>query len=170
VTGLPAEQVPPPAERLPAGPSPDPAPGIGGDTAALPPVGWDLGHLRSGLVTTAVLAAVGVPGAWLLRDARAAAWVAVGLAIVAAFFCAGALAVAAAGRLGDELTLPAALGTYLVKVVLLGVLLVSVRGRPWLDPTALGFSVLVGTLAWTAVHAWRVWTARIYYVDPADRR
>jgi ATP synthase protein I len=129
-------------------------------------VPWDLGHLRGGLLTTGVLAAVGVPGAWLLRDARAAAWVAVGLAIVAAFFCAGALAVAAAGKLGDEATLPAALGTYLVKVVLLGVLMVSVRDQPWLDPAALGLSVLVGTLAWTGVHARRVWTSRIYYVDP----
>ena len=132
-------------------------------------VPWDLGHLRSGLVTTAVLAAVGVPLAWLARDATAAAWVAVGLAIVAVFFCVGALAVAAAGRIGEELTLPAALGTYLVKVVLLGVLMVSVRDRPWLDPQALGLSVLVGTLAWTAVHIRRVWRTRIYYVDPPAR-
>ena len=127
---------------------------------------WDLGHVRAGLVTTAVLAGIGVPLAWLLRDARAAGWVAVGLAIVAAFFSVGSVAVAAAGRLGDELTLPAALGTYVIKVVLLGVLLVSVRGKPWLDPQALGWSVAVGTFAWTAVHVRRVWRARLYYVDP----
>jgi len=127
---------------------------------------WDLGHLRAGMLATGVLAAVGMPAAWLLRDARAAAWVAVGLAIVAAFFSLGAMAVAAAGRIGDELTLPAALGTYLIKVLLLGVLMVSVRGRPWLDPAALGLSVLVGTLVWTGVHVRRVWTAKVYYVDP----
>ena len=150
----------------PTGPSGPAADGLPTPASAVP---WELGHLRSGLATTAVLAAVGVPGAWLLRDARAAAWVAVGLAIVAVFFCVGALAVAAAGKLGDELTLPAALGTYLIKVVLLGVLMVSVRGQPWLDPTALGLSVLVGTVAWTAVHARRVWTSRIYYVDPPGR-
>ena len=138
-------------------------------SAPMSTVPWDLGHLRAGLATTAVLGAVGIRLAWLLRDARAAAWVAVGLAIVAAFFCVGALAVAAAGRIGEELTLPAALGTYLVKVVLLGVLMVSVRDQPWLDPQALGLSVLVGTLAWTAVHARRVWRARIYYVDPPGR-
>lgn len=132
-------------------------------------VPWDLSHLRAGLAVTGLLAALGVPLAWLLRDARAAAWVAVGLAIVAVFFCVGALAVAAAGRIGEELTLPAALGTYLIKVVLLGVLMVSVQGRPWLDPQALGFSVLVGTLAWTGVHARRVWTTRVYYVDPPAR-
>lgn len=133
-------------------------------------VPWDLSHLRAGLATTGVLAAVGVPGAWLLRDGRAAAWVAAGLAIVAAFFSLGALAVAAAGKIADELTLPAALGTYLVKVVLLGALMVSVRGQAWLDPAALGLSVLVGTLAWTAVHVRRVWTSRIYYVDPGAGR
>jgi ATP synthase protein I len=132
-------------------------------------VPWDLGHLRAGLVTTAGLAVVGVPLAWLLRDGRAAAWVAVGLAIVAVFFCVGALAVAAAGRIGEELTLPAALGTYLIKVVLLGILMVSIQGRPWLDPQALGLSVLVGTLAWTGVHIRRVWRTRIYYVDPPGR-
>ena len=128
--------------------------------------GWDLGHVRAGLVTTAVLGAVGVPGTWLLRDGRAAAWVAVGLAIVAAFFSVGVAVVALAGRRGDELTLPAALGTYLVKVALLGVLLAWMRGKPWLDSRALGWSVAVGTLAWTAVHVRRVWTAKPYYVDP----
>ncbi|HEU4347024.1 MAG TPA: hypothetical protein VFR35_04455 [Actinoplanes sp.] len=131
---------------------------------------WDVGHLRAGLLTTGVLAALGVPAAWLLRDARAAAWVAVGLAIVVAFFSLSALVVAAAGRIGDELTLPAALGTYAVKIVLLGVLLVSVRDQPWLDPQALGFSVLAGTVAWTVVHARRVWTSPIYYVDPGPGR
>lgn len=133
------------------------------------PVPWDLGHLRAGLLTTVILAGIGVPLAWVIRGGKGAAWVAVGLAIVAAFFCLGALAVVAAGKIGDELTLPAALGTYLVKVTLLGVLMVSVRDQPWLDPQALGFSVLAGTLAWTTVHARRVWTSRMYYVDPPVR-
>jgi hypothetical protein len=149
-----------------AGVSPSGGSGVGGVAGGSPRAGWDLGHLRAGLVATAVLAAAGVPLGWLLRDGRAAAWVAVGLAIVTAFFSLSALAVAAAGRLGDELTLPVALGTYVIKVVLLGVLMVSVRGQPWLDPAALGLSVLVGTLAWTGVHIRRVWTKRIYYVDP----
>jgi hypothetical protein len=127
---------------------------------------WDLSHLRWGLAATGVLAVVLVPLFWLTRGGKGAAWVAAGLAIVAVFFCAGALAVAAAGKLGDELTLPAALGSYLIKVVLLGVLLVSVRDKPWLDPVALGLSVLVGTLTWTTVQAVRVWRTRIFYVDP----
>jgi CHASE2 domain-containing sensor protein len=130
---------------------------------------WDLSHLRSGLVTTAVLAVLGVPLTWLLRDGRAAAWVLAGLAIVAAFFSVGAYAVALAGRFSESLTLPVALGTYLVKVVLLGVLLVALRDRPWLDPRPFGLAIAVGTVAWTVVHARRVWTTQLYYVDPPPR-
>ena len=131
-----------------------------------PSVGWDLSHLRWGLAATGALALLLVPLFGLTRGGQGAAWAAAGLGIVAVFFCAGALAVAAAGRLGDELTLPAALGSYLIKVVLLGVLLVSVRDRPWLDPLALGLSVLVGTITWTVLHGVRVWRSRIFYVDP----
>lgn len=130
---------------------------------------WDLSHVRAGLVTTGLLAVVGIPPAWLLRDARAAAWVAVGLVIVAVFFSVSAYAVAAAGRVADSLTLPVALGTYLIKVVLLGILLLALRDQPWLDPQAFGLAIAVGTVAWTVVHARRVWTTQVYYVDPPGR-
>jgi hypothetical protein len=137
--------------------------------APRPAAGWDLSHVRAGLATTAVLAVVGVPIIWLVRDGRAAAWVLAGLAIVAAFFSVGAYAVALAGRYSDSLTLPVALGTYLGKVALLGVLLVAVRDKPWLDPRPFGLAIAAGTIAWTVVHARRVWTAQLYYVDPPPR-
>jgi hypothetical protein len=150
----------PPASRRPAAVPP---------ASRRPAAGWDLSHVRAGLVTTAVLAAAGVPLTWLVRDGRAAACVLAGLAIVAAFFSVGAYAVALAGRVSDSLTLPVALGTYLVKVTLLGVLLVAVRDRPWLDPRPFGLAIAIGTIAWTGVHARRVWTAQLYYVDPPAR-
>ncbi len=134
-----------------------------------PAVPWDLSHVRAGLVATAVLAAVCGPATWLLRDARAAAWVLAGLAVVAAFFATGALAVAAAGRVADSLTLPVALTTYMTKVTLLGALLLALRDRPWLDARAFGLSIAAGTLTWTVVHARRVWTSALYYVDPPAR-
>jgi hypothetical protein len=134
--------------------------------AAVP---WDVSHVRAGLVATGVLAVIGVPLAWLVRDARAAAWVLAGLALVVAFFSVSAYAVAAAGRVADSLTLPVALGTYLIKVIVLGVVLVAVRDQPWLDPKAFGLSIVAGTVTWTAVHARRVWTTAIYYVDPPAR-
>ena len=134
-----------------------------------PTKAWDLSHVRAGLLTTGVLAVVGAPLAWLVRDGRAAGWVLAGLAIVAAFFSVSAYAVAAAGRVSDSLTLPVALGTYVLKIGLLGVLLVAMRGRPWLDPKPFGLAIAIGTVAWTVVHARRVWTAQLYYVDPPPR-
>jgi len=128
--------------------------------------GWDLGHVRAGLLATAGLGALAAPLVWALRGGRAAAWVLVGLAIVAAFFSVSALAVAWAGRVANELTLPVALTTYVTKVVLLGVMLVTVRDWATLDGAALAWSVLGGTLTWTGVHLRRVWTAKLYYVDP----
>jgi hypothetical protein len=134
--------------------------------AAVP---WDVSHVRAGVVATGVLAVIGVPLAWLVRDARAAAWVLAGLALVVAFFSVSAYAVAAAGRVADSLTLPVALGTYLIKVIVLGVVLVAVRDQPWLDPKAFGLSIVAGTVTWTVVHARRVWTTPVYYVDPPAR-
>jgi hypothetical protein len=133
------------------------------------PQPWDLSHVVAGLKITGVLALVGAPLAWLVRDARAAAWVLAGLAVVVVFFSVSAYAVAWAGRVSDELTLPVALGTYLIKVSVLAIVLLAVRDRSWLDPRAFGVAVAVGTFAWTAVHARRVWTSQIYYVDPPAR-
>jgi ATP synthase protein I len=134
--------------------------------ATKPSARWDLGHLRVGLLATVGLGALAAPLAWALRSGRAAVWVLVGLAIVAAFFSVSALAVAWAGRIADELTLPVALTTYVTKIVLLGVILVTVRDWATLDAPALAWSVLGGTLTWTGVHLRRVWTAQLYYVDP----
>jgi hypothetical protein len=140
--------------------------GSGGPTGGAPVAGWDLGHLRAGLAVVGLLAAVGGPLTWWLRGGRGALWALAGLAIVAAFFTVGTLAVVAAGRINDEYTLGAALGSYLVKVVLLGVLLVTARDQSWVDGPALAWAVLAGTLAWVGTHIHRVFTSRIYYVDP----
>jgi hypothetical protein len=141
----------------------------GGSTGGSPPVGWDLSHVHTGFLMIGALAVVGAPLVWLLRDGRAAAWVLAGLAVVAVFFSSSAYAVARAGRVSDALLLPVAMGTYAVKIVLLGVLLVALRDKPWLDPKAFGLAVVAGTLAWTGAHARRVWTSELYYVDPPTR-
>lgn len=128
---------------------------------------WDISHLRSGLVATGALGALGVPLALWLRGGHGAFWLLVGLVIVAGFFSVSALAIALAGKcFGDAATLPAAVGTYLLKIGILGGVMVTIRDLDWLDAPALATAVLAGTVTWTAVHCRRVWTAKIYYVDP----
>lgn len=130
--------------------------------------GWDTSHVRAGLVATGAVAVVGLPLAILDSGARGAFGLLAGLAIVALFFSISAIAVAWAGQMGgDGITLPAALATYAVKIVVLGVILAKTNGTTAMNTTSMAVAVLVGTLAWTVVHARRVWTTRIYYVDPA---
>ena len=84
---------------------------------------------------------------------------------MAAFFCVGAWAVAAAGRHDDRLTLPAAMGSYLVKIGLLGLVVVSLPTDGPIDTKTMAVAVLAGTVTWVAVQVRSVWTKRLFYVD-----
>lgn len=136
-----------------------------GPEPAASSVPWDLSHLRIGLASSAVLAVVGVPALWLWQGQRAGLAVLLGLAIVAAFFCIGSLAVAWAGRVNDKLTLPAALGSYVIKIGVLGVVLVTLPHDGPFDVRVLAFTVLVGTIVWAGLHARWVWSRPTFYVD-----
>lgn len=146
-------------DSAPERPRRDPAP------AAASTVPWDLSHLRIGLASTAVMAVVGIPALWLWQGQRAGLAVVLGLGIVAAFFCIGSLAVAWAGRVNDKLTLPAALGSYVIKIGVLGVVLVTLPHDGPFDVRVLAYSVLVGTVVWAGLHARWVWSRPTFYVD-----
>ena len=81
---------------------------------------WDLSFLRVGrtvaAAVTAVAAPVDRPARWAGPDAVG---VLVGAVIVTAFFCVSGVVVAWAGRIADTFTLPAALGTFFVKALVL---------------------------------------------------
>lgn len=88
-------------------------------------------------------------------------------AVVALFFVVSSVAVAWADARDPALTLPVALTTYFVKVVLLGVIGFPIaRGSAsWHAVT--GWTLLAATLWWTGVQAWWFWrTPRPYVVLP----
>ncbi len=84
---------------------------------------WDLSFLRVGALVTGGLAAVAVPVTGLTAGWSQALGVAVGAVVVTAFFCVSGLVVAWAGKIDDSYTLPAALGTFFVKALVLFALL-----------------------------------------------
>jgi hypothetical protein len=92
----------------------------------------------------------------------------VGATIVTAFFCVSGLVIAWAGRIHDSFTLPAALGTFFVKAVVLYGLLTALPEEGWLDRLTLAWSVIVGALLWSAVQLRWVWTRKLYYFPPPD--
>lgn len=128
---------------------------------------WSLAHLPPALLILAVAAAVTAPIAALVGDGwgSAAASLA-GFAVVALAFTVSSVVVAAAGSISDALTLPAALSVYAFKVVILGIVLVSVRDSESVDTKALAWSVALGTIVWVVAQCVRFARTPLYYVDP----
>ncbi len=128
---------------------------------------WSLAHLPPALLILAVAAAVTAPIAALVGDGwgSAAASLA-GFAVVALAFTVSSVVVAAAGSISDALTLPAALSVYAFKVVILGIVLVSVRDSESVDTKALAWSVALGTIVWVVTQCVRFARTPLYYVDP----
>jgi hypothetical protein len=127
---------------------------------------WDLAFLRAGLLASLPVTAVAAVLVGLVRDWADALTVVIGAAVVAAFFCISGAVIAWAGRVGDAFTLPAALGTFVIKVAVIGAVFQSLPADSWLDRRVLGWTVIVGALFWSVVQGRWVWTRQLYYVTP----
>jgi len=129
-------------------------------------VPWDLAFLRVGLLATLPVTAVAALVVGVARSWGDAASVLVGAAVVTAFFTVSGLVVTWAGRVHDSYTLPAAMGTFLVKMLLLVAVLQALPTDGWVDRRVLGWTVVVGAVLWSVVQARWVWVKPIYYVTP----
>jgi hypothetical protein len=127
---------------------------------------WDLSFLRVGALCAAAATVVAAPVTGMLAGWADAAGVLVGAAVVTAFFCLSGVVVAWAGRVDDSFTLPAALGTFFVKAVVLFGLLNALPEDGWLDRRTLAWTVVAGALLWSGVQLRWVWTRKLYYVPP----
>jgi hypothetical protein len=129
---------------------------------------WDLTFLRVGTLLTGAgaLAAGVVTG--LLAGWDHAVGVLVGAAIVSAFFVVSGVVVAWAGRIADSFTLPAALGMFFVKAVVLFALLNALPEDGWLDRLTMAWTVVAGALLWSGIQLRWVWTRQLYYVPPPE--
>jgi hypothetical protein len=127
---------------------------------------WDISFLRVGALVTAAATAVAAPVAGLVGGWGSAVGVLAGAAVVTAFFCISGVVIAWAGRVDDAFTLPAALGTFLVKMLVLVAVLGTIPEDGWLDRLSLAWTVIAAALLWGAVQARWVWTRQLYYVPP----
>jgi hypothetical protein len=127
---------------------------------------WDLSFLRAGALAAAAVTAVAAPVAGLVGGWPDAVAVVVGAAIVTAFFSVSALVIAWAGRIDDTFTLPAALGMFFVKALVLFAVLNALPEDGWLDRLTMAWTVIIGVLLWSAVQLRWVWTRPLYYVTP----
>jgi hypothetical protein len=127
---------------------------------------WDISFLRVGALVTSGATVVAAPIAGLLGGWGSAAGVVAGAVVVTAFFCVSGFVIARAGRIDDSLTLPAALGTFIVKLLVLVAVLGFIPEDGWLDRRALAWTVIAAALLWSVVQARWVWTRQLFYVTP----
>jgi hypothetical protein len=130
------------------------------------PAPWDISFLRVGALVTGAVTAVAAPVAGLVGGWDAAWGVLAGAAVVTAFFCVSGVVIAWAGRIDDAFTLPAALGTFLVKALVFFAVLSAIPADGAIDRLALAWAVVGGALLWSAVQVRWVWTRQLYYVTP----
>lgn len=139
-------------------------------TAQAPPPstdpGWDLSFLRVGAAVTAAAAGIGAVVTGVLAGWPEAVGVLVGAAVVTAFFVVSGVVIAWAGRIADTFTLPAALGMFFVKAMVLFGVLNALPEEGWLDRLTLAWTVIAGALLWSAVQLRWVWTRQLFYVTP----
>ena len=131
---------------------------------------WSLSFLRAGLLASMPAAGLAAVVVGLLMGWAAAVTVLLGAVVVALFFCLSGAVIAWAGRLGDAFTLPAALGTFVLKVAVIGAVFQSLPVDGWLDRRVLGWTVIAGALFWSVVQSRWVWTRQLYYVTPPEPR
>ncbi|AEH11128.1 MULTISPECIES: hypothetical protein [Protofrankia] len=122
--------------------------------------------VRTGLLVLAAVAVPALPIAGFARGADGLAAVAAGLVLVALFFTASKVAVSVVARRMRAMVLPAALGTYLMKTIILGVLLVTLEGSDSVDLIAFSWAVLVGVLGWVGAELWVATHTRVPFYDP----
>jgi ATP synthase protein I len=60
-----------------------------------------------------------------------------------------------------------ALATYLVKIVILGVVIVTIPLNGPIAPRWMAIGVVLGLVAWMSAHLRYIWTTKLYYVDPS---
>lgn len=127
---------------------------------------WDISFLRVGTLVTGACAAVAAVVTGVTAGWDHAVGVLVGAAVVTAFFVVSGVVIAWAGRIADTFTLPAALGTFFLKAVVLFALLNALPDDGWLDRRTLAWTVVVGALVWSGIQLRWVWTRQLYYVPP----
>ncbi|HEY6275648.1 MAG TPA: hypothetical protein VIX86_04885 [Streptosporangiaceae bacterium] len=120
---------------------------------------------RSALVTAPVAVLLMVLGA-LLGGSKGLLGAALGVALVIAFFGISVLVVGRFAKISPQAMMAAAVGTYLVKILILLVLVGRFQNSTAFNPRFFGLTAIVCVLAYSA--AQMIWSMRLkmLYVDP----
>jgi ATP synthase protein I len=128
----------------------------------------DVWIVRGAVLATLLAAPVAVLLGALAAGGRGALGAGLGIGLAAVFFSVTVLVVDAVGRVSPQLMMPAALGVYVVKLVVLLLGLLLLRGVTVFDRVAFGLAVVAGTCVYLVAEVRMALKARIPYVIVGD--
>jgi ATP synthase protein I len=93
-----------------------------------------------------------------------------GVALVVIFFGISILAVGRAARISQQAMMITALGTFLVKILLLAFLVARLAGTTMFNSKLFGFTAIVCIIAWSMSQAITSAKMKMLYVEPDGKR
>jgi len=123
---------------------------------------------RAGAVT-AVAAAIMVAVSAALVGAKGLYGALIGVALVTVFFGLSVLVVGRAARVSPQAMMVAAMITYVVKIVALGIVVSTLHGVTAFSGRALGFTALGCILVWSATQVITTVKIKMLYVEPDEQ-
>jgi ATP synthase protein I len=125
---------------------------------------------RRSAATAAIAAAIMIALAAVIGGGKGLIGAVIGVAIVALFFGISIVVVGRAARISPQAMMAAAVGTFIVKIVLLLAFVGAFQDTTAFNPKAFGLTALVCILAYTGAQV--MWSMRLkaLYVEPDGER
>jgi ATP synthase protein I len=94
----------------------------------------------------------------------------IGVGVVTVFFGISVVAVGRAARVSPQVMMAAAVGTYIIKIIALGIVLFLLQNSTAFSARALGLTALACILVWSGAQVVNTVKLKMLYVDPDGGR
>jgi len=125
--------------------------------------------VRRSAALCSVVAAVMIGICAGVAGAKGAYGALIGIAIVAAFFGISIIAVSRAAKVSPMFMMAVAMATYVIKIILFGIIVVSLKHVTVFNPRALGVTAVVLILSWSAAQVITMMRTKMLYVTPEEQ-
>src|SRR6478672_9663214 len=126
--------------------------------------------VRRSAAVTAATAAVMVAVSAAVAGGKGVLGALLGTALVVVFFAISVVAVSAAARVSTQAMMITAIGTYVIKILVLILLLSRYSSTTAFSPRMFGLTALACILAWTFSQVGWSMRLRVPYVEPEGKR
>jgi ATP synthase protein I len=126
----------------------------------------DVRALRQSAVPTALAGVICTAVSAMVAGGKGALGGVIALVVVSVFFSASFYAVNRVAKSNPSLMMGMALGTYMIKIIVLAVLVANFRDTTLFDGRAFGFSAIALVLVWSGTQVRTMMTSKMLYVEP----